>query len=167
MIEAAATVISTEPGYAWLETRRESACCHCATAQSCGVSALGKVLGSRPGRLRVADTLALRVGERVVIGIPEQRLLAAAFRAYMMPLLWMVGAALAGAQLGFSQWGIGLCSLAALAAALAWPLAHRHGAEADAQPVLLRRARDGEPNVGVKAPGGACGSPRDNGYARD
>lgn len=159
MIEVAATVISTEAGYAWLETRRESACGHCASAQGCGVSTIGQALGARPGRLRVVDTLALRTGERVVIGIPEERLLAAAFSAYMTPLLCMVGAALAGVQLGIGQWGIGLCSLAALAAALAWPGARGRAAAADTQPVLLRRARDGEPNVGVEAPGGACGSP--------
>jgi len=150
MIEAVATVIATEAGYVWLETRRESACGHCASAQGCGVSTLGKAMGSRPGRLRVADTLALSAGEHVVIGIPEERLLAAAFSAYMTPLLCMVGAALAGVQLGFGQWGIGLCSLAALAVALAWPGARGRAAAADTQPVLLRRARDGEADVGMK-----------------
>jgi len=160
VIEAAATVIATEPGYAWLESRRESACGHCATASSCGVSTLGEALGGRPNRLRVADTLALQTGERVVIGIPEQRLLAAAFRAYVVPLLWMVGAALAGAQLGFSQWAIGFCSLAALAASLVWPRRRGDAAEDSARPVLLRRARDGEANIGVEAAGEVCGSSR-------
>ena len=150
MIEAAATVIATEAGYAWLETRRESACGHCASSQGCGVSTLGNALGSRPNRMRVADTLALSAGEHVVIGIPEERLLAAAFSAYMTPLLCMVGAALAGVQLGFGQWGIGLFSLAALAVALAWPGARGRAAAADTQPVLLRRARDGEADVGMK-----------------
>ena len=167
MIEAAATVIATEAGYVWLETRRESACGHCASAQGCGVSTLGKALGSRTSRLRVADTLALSAGEHVVIGIPEERLLAAAFSAYMTPLLCMVGAALAGAQLGFSQWGIGLGSLAALAAGLAFPGAHARSAAANTQPVLLRRARDGEPNVGVEAREGACGLSRDGGTEGD
>ena len=161
MIEAAATVIATEAGYAWLETKRESACGHCAASPSCGASTLGKMLGARPGRLRVADTLALRAGERVVIGIPEERLLGAAFRAYLVPLLWMVGAALAGVQLGFSQWGIGLCSLAALAAGLAWPGMRRRSAAADVEPVLLRRVHDGEREVRVNAPAGACGLTRE------
>jgi len=161
MIEAGATVIATEPGYAWVETRRESACCHCATAGSCGVSALGKALGTRPDRVRLPDPLSVQTGERVVIGIAEERLLSAAFRAYMVPLLCMLGAALAGAQLGFSQWGTGFFSLAALAAGLAWPGAHARGATAEVQPVLLRRVRDGEADVGVEAPGGACVSPQE------
>jgi sigma-E factor negative regulatory protein RseC len=156
MIETGATVIATEPGYAWIETRRESACGHCATAQSCGVSTLGKALGTRPDRMRLPDPLSVRTGERIVIGIPEERLLSAAFRAYMVPLLCMLCAALAGAQLGFSQWGIGLCSLAALAASLAWPGTRGRAAEAGAQPVLLRRAHDGEAGVGMKDMDRSC-----------
>jgi sigma-E factor negative regulatory protein RseC len=157
MIEADATVIATEAGYAWVVTRRESACCHCATAGSCGVSALGKALGTRPDRMRLPDPLSLQTGERVVIGIAEERLLSAAFRAYMVPLLCMLGAALTVAQQGFSQWVIGFCSLAALAASLAWPRRRGKAAEDSSRPVLLRRARDGEANSGWRRRGSRAG----------
>ena len=157
MIKAGATVTATEPGYAWIETRRKSACGHCAAAQGCGVSVLGEALGARPTRLRVVDTLALSAGEHVVIGIPDRRLPAAAFRAYLAPLLWMVGTALAGAQLGFSQWAIGLCSFTALAAALFWSVTHSRVAEADMQPVLLRREHEREADLGLKEMCQTCG----------
>ena len=156
MIEAGATVIATEPCYAWIETRRESACCHCATAGSCGVSALGKALGTRPDRMRLPDPLSVQTGERVVIGIPEERLLAAAFRAYMVPLLCMLGAALAGAQLGFSQWGIGFSGLVALAAGLGFSGAGMRDTNMACRPVMLRRARDGDAGVGMKDMDRSC-----------
>jgi sigma-E factor negative regulatory protein RseC len=156
MIEAGATVIATEPGYAWVETRRESACGHCATAGGCGVSVLGKALGTRPDRLRLPDPLSVQTGERVVIGIPEERLLAAAFRAYMVPLLCMLGAALAGAQLEFSQWGIGFSGLAALAAGLGFSGAGMRDTDVACRPVMLRRSHDGEQGIEVKVLGRSC-----------
>jgi sigma-E factor negative regulatory protein RseC len=141
VIETAARVIAVEAGYAWVETQRESACCHCATAGSCGVSALGKVLGARADRLRLPNPLAVSAGDEVVIGIPEQRLLAAAFRAYLVPLLCMLGVAVAGAQLGLSSWASGLGSFAALAAGLAGSGAGMCRDNAATQPVMLRRAQ--------------------------
>jgi len=139
MIETGARVIATEPGYAWIETRRESACGHCATAGSCGVSVLGKVPAARADRLRLPNPLAVRAGDEVVIGIPEQRLLAAALRAYLVPLLCMLGAVLAGTRLGFSQWGSGLAGLVALLAGLTGAGAGLRRSGADASPVMLRR----------------------------
>lgn len=156
MIEAGARVIATEPGYAWIETRRESACCHCATAGSCGVSALGKALGTRPDRVRLPDPLSVQTGERVVIGIPEERLLAAAFCAYMVPLLCMLGAALAGAQLGFSQLGIGFSSLVALAAGLGFSGAGMRNSNTVCRPVMLRRTHGGELGIEVKVLERSC-----------
>jgi sigma-E factor negative regulatory protein RseC len=142
VIETGARVIAVEPGYAWLETQREGACGHCATAGSCGVSVLGKLSGARARRLRLPNPLSVRAGEAVVIGIPERRLVAAAFRVYLLPLLCMLGAAMAATQLGFSQWAIGLASLVALAAGLGGSVWGRRRVAAGEQPVILRRVHD-------------------------
>jgi len=96
MIEEDAVVIAAEAGLVEVEIRRRTSCNACAARSGCGVSLLDRVLGRRPQRLLLANKLDARVGEEVVIGIPECALLKAAVAAYMIPLLGLLGGGVVG-----------------------------------------------------------------------
>lgn len=141
MIEAQGRVVATEPGFAWIEAERRSGCSHCGASAGCGVSVLAPLFGARPLQLRLPDPLGLRPGDAVRIGLPERALLAAAFAAYLLPLLAMLIAALLAAGLGAGQGWRAAAALAGLAAGL-W-LARRRSRRADGRglPVILGQPR--------------------------
>lgn len=96
MIEEHAIVTATEAGIAEVEIMRRSSCNACNARSGCGVSLLDRVLGRRPQRLLVANRIAARAGEEVIIGMPEAALLKAALAAYMVPLAGLLAGAIAG-----------------------------------------------------------------------
>jgi sigma-E factor negative regulatory protein RseC len=96
MIEEDAIVVGTEAGIAEVEIQRRASCNACSARSGCGVSLLDRVLGRRPQRLLLANKLDARVGEQVVIGIPEGALLKAAIAAYMIPLLGLLSGGIIG-----------------------------------------------------------------------
>ncbi|TYL48595.1 SoxR reducing system RseC family protein [Marinomonas sp. IMCC 4694] len=94
MIEETGTVLSTEDGFADVETTRTSSCTSCRARHGCGHHAIAQVSSSNRMRMKAVDTLAVNVGQRVVVGIPEDTLLQASMWMYMMPLLGLVGGAI-------------------------------------------------------------------------
>lgn len=96
MIEEQAIVVSSEAGIAEVEIVRRSTCGACSARSGCGVSLLDRVLGRRPQRLLLVDKLGVGAGEEVMIGIPEGALLKAAVAAYVVPLVGLLGGAMAG-----------------------------------------------------------------------
>jgi len=96
MIEENAVVISSEAGIVEVEIRRRSSCNACSARTGCGVSLLDRVLGRRPQRLVAANKLGVSEGDEVVVGMPEGALLKAAVAAYLVPLLGLLGGAIAG-----------------------------------------------------------------------
>lgn len=106
MIEESGTVLATEQGYAEVETIRTSSCTACRARHACGHHAIAQVSASNRMRMRAIDPLQVSVGQKVVIGIPEDTLLQASLWMYMVPLLGLVlGAVLpvlwAGGSLSF------------------------------------------------------------------
>jgi sigma-E factor negative regulatory protein RseC len=94
VIEETATVVSTEAGIAELEVVRRATCGACSSSSACGVSLLDRLLGRRPQRLVVTNSLGVRVGDAVVVGVPEGALLKAALAAYLMPLVGLLAGAI-------------------------------------------------------------------------
>ncbi|MCB1734573.1 MAG: SoxR reducing system RseC family protein [Gammaproteobacteria bacterium] len=101
MIEETARVVRVGDGHAWVETQRRSSCGSCASKSGCGTSALGEWFGRRTVGLQVDNTIGAKVGEQVVIGVPETLLVSGAAWIYGLPLLTL----LAGA--GLSAWWVG------------------------------------------------------------
>lgn len=134
-------MVAVEGKWLWVETESRSACSHCGSG-SCSTSVLAKWSRARPNRLRLLNRLQLRPGQRVVIGIPDQVLVAASLWAYLSPLLLMLGAAGLAATLGLGDLARALAALAGLLVGLALSAkAANSGPTRDRfTPVLLRVA---------------------------
>jgi sigma-E factor negative regulatory protein RseC len=152
MMETRARVIRVEPGYAWVESERRSGCSHCGSRESCGVSSLGKLFAVRIQRTRLPDPLGVQTGEDVVLGLSEQRLVAAASIAYMLPVFIMIATALLSSGLGHGQGSVAMSSVVGLIGGL-WLVRHlscRKLSFARYQPVILRRQRADEFAIELK-----------------
>ncbi|NVK73476.1 sigma E positive regulator RseC/MucC [Marinomonas sp. CT5] len=93
MIEEIGRVLSTEEGFAEVETIRTSSCTSCRARHGCGHHAIAQVSSSNRMRMRAIDPLSVEIGQNVVVGIPEDTLLQASIWMYMIPLLGLVGGA--------------------------------------------------------------------------
>jgi len=157
LIEEQAIVISCDGEIAQIEALRRSACGSCSAKSGCGTSILDRVLGRRPMRLSVANRIGARVGERVIIGVPESGLLRAAVSAYLLPLLALIAGAIGGKQLGYATGFIGAESASLVGAVLGFALALRwlkgySGRLAEDpryRPVILRRETGTSAFVGL------------------
>jgi len=151
MIEESAQVVEARAGYAWVETRRRSACGSCSVGGACGTSVIAKLIGNRSHRFRVRDDLGVLPGEQVVIGIPDATLTRASLTAYLLPLLALMGTAVLAQALGAGE---GLTALAGLLGlGLGMALAGRSSIRGRERyrPLLLRRAPDRPRLVGMPA----------------
>jgi sigma-E factor negative regulatory protein RseC len=125
---------------AWLEPEQNTSCASCHASAVCGVEPGSRRLVAR--RFTLANDMALQVGERVVIGIPEATLRRASLTAYGLPLVVMLAAGLTAQGAGGGDGAAALASLAGLAAGLLgvrWR-ERRLVARGELQPRVLRRA---------------------------
>lgn len=142
MIEQRAVVTATGDQYAWLEIRRQSACSGCQTSDGCGTSALAKLWGSKPLRIRVATDASLRPGDEVWVGMAEDALVRGALLVYLLPLVLLFAGALLG-QAAFASAGeelVVVCGVLGLGLGLLAVriLSWRWQNDARYQPVILR-----------------------------
>ena len=90
MIEETGRVLSIEDGFADVETIRTSSCTSCRARHGCGHHAIAQVSSSN----------RMRMGQSVVVGIPEDTLLQASVWMYLIPLLGLIGGAVLPSVLG-------------------------------------------------------------------
>jgi sigma-E factor negative regulatory protein RseC len=117
MIEQTGIVTKSDAMHLWVETHRVSGCSTCASG-SCSSAVVSKLFGERRQRIQLPNTLAASTGDTVVIGIPEAVLVSASLWAYLQPLLFMIGGALAGRLLDAGEGMQGLMGLGGLVAGL-------------------------------------------------
>ncbi|HEX8963388.1 MAG TPA: SoxR reducing system RseC family protein [Rhodocyclaceae bacterium] len=86
-----------------------SACGKCGDKGGCGKPQAG------PRRYAVRNTVGARVGDRVVLSVPEGAVLKAALLSYLMPLGFVIG----GAAAAMARFGDGLPAIAGAAFGLA------------------------------------------------
>jgi sigma-E factor negative regulatory protein RseC len=110
MLEESARVVAVSGDRLWVETESRSACSHC-TSSGCTTSVVSKLFGVKRNRLELQNSLGVRPGEQVVVGIPDALLVRASIWAYLVPLAVMLLPTLAG---DLSGMGEGLQSLLAL-----------------------------------------------------
>lgn len=114
MLEHDGKVIEATPVSVLIETERRSACAHCSAGDHCGTSVIAALFGHRVNQVRLDNSMSLKVGEGVVIGIPEHQLLRAALWAYMVPMLFMIAFAFIVATAGYPDLHVVLGSVAGL-----------------------------------------------------
>lgn len=112
MIEERASVTRVDGKWAEIELHRQNACGHCELNKGCGTGAIGRMLGHRSKPVRILNGPGLKVGDNVVLGLPEQAVFRASLLVYGLPLLGLIGAGL------FSQWLLGESEILALVFAL-------------------------------------------------
>ena len=147
MNEGIAHVVSVEGDVAWLVPEQTGSCGGCAASGACGAKGIG-TLASRLEyrRFKINNESNLHIGDRVVIGIPDNALIKASINAYGIPLFTLL---LAGS---LAQWKFGndLATMAAMVGGLLIGLGFsRVGAgrlllQGNLAPRYLRRAKPGE-----------------------
>jgi len=98
VIEEKAIVIDVIGQFAWVETQRKTTCGTCAAEKSCGSAVLQKVMAGKRTKLRVSSDIDVRVGESVIVGVPENVLVKGSFAVYAMPLIIMFITLIIGAS---------------------------------------------------------------------
>lgn len=136
MIEQKATVISRDGDIVWVEAERQSTCGQCAARKGCGTGLLAKHVGQRFSRIAVKTDQALRIGQTVMVSIPEQALLSGAVLMYLLPLLALFAFAALTRMLGGGELLQIVSGLIGLCAGFIW---------------VRRRVKDQSPGIQVQS----------------
>ncbi|WP_018718372.1 SoxR reducing system RseC family protein [Arhodomonas aquaeolei] len=96
MIREPVRVVAVEPGAIRVRGEPGAVCHGCAAHGGCGVRSLATYLAGRTRALRIATRRPTEVGERLMIGVEEGALVGASVAAYLVPLVLMIAAAIAG-----------------------------------------------------------------------
>ena len=149
LAEGVARVVAVDHGTAWLEPEPTTSCAGCLSFSACGLKSGGSSRSLVARRFPLADDQGYRVGERIVVGLPESAVLSASATAYAIPLLTMVGAGILAQGLGAGDGTGAAAILGGLAVGLlvARVVAGRLARRGAFAPRFLRRV----------APGGGCG----------
>jgi sigma-E factor negative regulatory protein RseC len=146
LITETGRVLEVQGDWAWVACRRQVECARCAEGRGCGGGVLGRLLGDRLHKVRVATgTVAVAPGDQVLIGLGEDAVLRAAAAVYLVPLLAALAGGLAGAWLAGGDFAAFAGAIAGLVLGLRWArrYSQRHAAEDSLQPVILRRTGAG------------------------
>ncbi len=149
MTEGTARIVAITGETAWLEAESKSSCGGCKASKGCGVSVLSGVVGNKPVRFRLRNTFGGKVGDRIVIGIPEGALLRASLIAYMLPMVCMIGAALGTIGLGGDDPAAAIAAVGGLA--LGFVAMKLFSGKLKIQPIFLRK------DSGDAADAASCG----------
>ncbi|WP_250462972.1 SoxR reducing system RseC family protein [Microbulbifer litoralis] len=142
MLEERGRIVAIESGAIWVETIQRSGCHGCSARAGCGTGLLGDYFSSA-SRIRVAlnswDPDDIALNDTAVIGIGENTLAGSALLIYLLPLVTLLLAALAGDAAGGEAGAIagGLAGLLGGAALVRWH-SRRHAADPAYAPMLLR-----------------------------
>jgi len=152
VIEQRGKVVEVEDGLVWVSYVRQTACQSCKSESVCGNSYMEKWASGKITHIPALNSLTLKTGDEVVIGIDEHAVLKASVFVYAMPILFLLAGAVVGNSLSANDLGSGVGGLLGLAAGFLGvhlhSLFHRHNSQYS--PVVLREA--GAQNVTVQFP---------------
>jgi sigma-E factor negative regulatory protein RseC len=98
MIEEQATVVAIEDDHVTVTSTIKSACGSCQQVDNCGSGQVAKAFPQKKLTLTVQSSMALELGDNVVLGLNESALLQSAWQVYLWPLLGLLLAS------WFGQW---------------------------------------------------------------
>jgi sigma-E factor negative regulatory protein RseC len=96
MIEQQGLIVAVSGGTASVRLGGKSACTACNAGKGCGAGIFGRLLKRKPVVLELQNGPGARVGQSVMVGLPETLFLRLVFKFYLFPLF----AGLAGAASG-------------------------------------------------------------------
>lgn len=144
MIEETVEVVAIDGNFLTLEAQRRSSCRSCSVQKGCGTSVLSGSLGKKATRFHIENTVGAKVGDYLVVGIPENSFLKGSLVVYLTPLIGLFTAALSAESLlqdvaSRDLW-VSLCGLAGLLAGIGLSRLILSGLpRAEMQPVILRK----------------------------
>jgi sigma-E factor negative regulatory protein RseC len=94
-----AEVSYVEGEFVFLKTSNQSSCSECSSKSSCGSARLFKPLVEAQ-EFKIKNTLGLKVGDSVVLGLPPSTLLQGTFLVYLIPLFTLILFAVLGKIIG-------------------------------------------------------------------
>ncbi|WP_456380452.1 SoxR reducing system RseC family protein [Thiolapillus sp.] len=99
MLEEQGIVLSVSGDTAEVVAETKSTCDACAVKNGCGTSLVASLFPQRQRTFRASNPVAAQVGDRVLIGLDESVLQTASLLVYIVPLLGLIGGAMAGTWL--------------------------------------------------------------------
>lgn len=90
MIETHGVVVKVENDFAYVQTRRESACGGCNSQEGCGTATLSAIWEGKPTQFKVVNGVGANTGDSVIIGVEEKVLLKSSLTAYLLPVAGLV-----------------------------------------------------------------------------
>ena len=97
-LETRAIIVQVEGRQALVQASQVNGCEQC-NGNGCGASRLTKLFCTKPRQFEVDNPINARVGDEVVISVPEGALLRGAGLVYLFPLLLLVTGAMLGSAL--------------------------------------------------------------------
>lgn len=142
MITEPGKVVAIDADGIWVETANQSACSRCSARKGCGQSLLAQMDGHRSyikAGLNGHAPGDFREGNLITIGVHETAVLRGSLMVYCLPLLGLMGGALAGNAFDLNELGVAVCTLAGLvtaAVAVRWS-SQAHSHDERFQPVVV------------------------------
>jgi len=100
-MEELATVVRVQNNFISVSSEVKSACSGCQQVDNCGSGQVAKAFPTKKLSLTLESELALKVGDKVVLGLSDACLLQSAWQVYLLPLFGLILFA------GISQYFIG------------------------------------------------------------
>jgi len=137
--EERAVVSQVEGSFVYLKTQSKKGCGSCSSKMACGNTSSIFILKPR-NKLKLNNSLGLKVGDSVMLGMPTDKLLQATLFMYVLPIVFLFVFAVI-AKFSFGEVASILAGLAGLLMGLVLiKVMSKHGAINDRfEPKLLRK----------------------------
>lgn len=90
MIEELATVTAIDGSNIQVESQVTSTCSSCQQVDTCGSGQISKAIPHKALKVTLPNKQNFKIGDQVVIGIPQEQLLSSAWQVYGLPLLGLI-----------------------------------------------------------------------------
>ena len=87
MLEQQGQVVALAGNRASVRLGGSSGCSACDAGKGCGAGIFARLFKRKPTTLEFVNELDVRVGQAVIVGLPESLFLSLVFRLYLLPLL--------------------------------------------------------------------------------
>lgn len=141
MITETATVTAIDGDIITVSASVKTGCSQCQVSDDCGTSAVAKAFTQKSQFLTLRSPVPVTVGEQVVIGIPEQRILLASWLLYIVPLITLISSMLVLNQWQWHELASFTVSVLFSTASLWWVSRYfKQQSKGRFEPVLIRKS---------------------------